>query len=608
MADDIMLQEAIEATYQGQHQRARDLLTRLLRADKENPSYWLWMSAVVESPKEQAYCLQTVLRLEPENTVARRGLVLLGKLPPDEGVVIVPPTRQRSWEVETIDTQPEGEERTGPSISARQLAPVIIGGIVIVALIYLGISSNLFGGGDLSANYTITLGATLTLGPTETPTPSETPDLRTPTFAGPTPLWALLDEPYTATPLYVNTPHTGTDSDYYRAGISAMRRGDWEGMLTSMEQVVALDPMALDARYYMGEAYRFMEDYNAAIEEYNLALNLDDEFAPAYLGRARSYLGLNPNADVSEDLNKVIIYDSEWGEAYLERGNYRLYKKNPEAALEDFLTAVELMPDSPLVYLGLAKAHLELEQNEEALAAAIKANELDITMLESYLTLGQAYLANDNGGEAIGPLQTYLLYEPDDAYAWLALGLAYFGGSEYESAVEALTKALELYDQIYTAYLPRGLSYLELGMYEEAMSDLDRARRIYPNSFEAQLGYGRALFDSGDAGNGYLEINASASLAETDEDYAALYYWRALALEFLGHTEPAEADWEALLALPEEAVPPAWRETAIEHLEALHAPTLTPTPTPTLTPTPTNTPTPTPTSTSSATLTETPEP
>jgi hypothetical protein len=36
------------------------------------------MSAVVETPKERTYCLQNVLRLEPNNQAARLGLVLSG--------------------------------------------------------------------------------------------------------------------------------------------------------------------------------------------------------------------------------------------------------------------------------------------------------------------------------------------------------------------------------------------------------------------------------------------------------------------------------------------------------------------------------------------------
>ena len=72
MAEDVMLQEAINAVRQGQRIRARDLLTRLLRADQSNPEYWLWMSSLVDSFKEQVYCLQSALKLDPGGAISSR--------------------------------------------------------------------------------------------------------------------------------------------------------------------------------------------------------------------------------------------------------------------------------------------------------------------------------------------------------------------------------------------------------------------------------------------------------------------------------------------------------------------------------------------------------
>ena len=79
MSDDVMLKKAKKAVRQGQRVRARDLLTRLLRADQNNPEYWLWMSSVVETTKEQIYCLQQVLRLDAENSTAKLGLYQNGR-------------------------------------------------------------------------------------------------------------------------------------------------------------------------------------------------------------------------------------------------------------------------------------------------------------------------------------------------------------------------------------------------------------------------------------------------------------------------------------------------------------------------------------------------
>ena len=44
--ENTMLREAIESLRTGDRVRARDLLTRLLKADQKNAENWVWLSAV----------------------------------------------------------------------------------------------------------------------------------------------------------------------------------------------------------------------------------------------------------------------------------------------------------------------------------------------------------------------------------------------------------------------------------------------------------------------------------------------------------------------------------------------------------------------------------
>ena len=99
MADDQMFQEAIEAIRNGQRNRARDLLNRLLRVDNNNVDYWLYMSAVFGSKKERKVCLENVLKYDSTNKTAAQGLIMLGALPPDDALVPVKLTNERDWEV-----------------------------------------------------------------------------------------------------------------------------------------------------------------------------------------------------------------------------------------------------------------------------------------------------------------------------------------------------------------------------------------------------------------------------------------------------------------------------------------------------------------------------
>ena len=63
--ENTILREAVEALRLGDRIRARDLLTRMLKADQNNASYWVWLSAAVDTQKERLYCLQSALRIDP---------------------------------------------------------------------------------------------------------------------------------------------------------------------------------------------------------------------------------------------------------------------------------------------------------------------------------------------------------------------------------------------------------------------------------------------------------------------------------------------------------------------------------------------------------------
>src|SRR4030042_128554 len=99
MAQEKMYKAALEAIDQGQTARARDLFTRLLRSDSSKADYWLWMSTLVETSQERIYCLESALRVDPDNDAAKSGLIILGARQRGNEVVLVPLIR-RNWEKE----------------------------------------------------------------------------------------------------------------------------------------------------------------------------------------------------------------------------------------------------------------------------------------------------------------------------------------------------------------------------------------------------------------------------------------------------------------------------------------------------------------------------
>jgi tetratricopeptide (TPR) repeat protein len=427
------------------------------------------------------------------------------------------------------------------------------------------------------------------------------------------PLSELLSAPHTATPLYVVTPRSPLTNDIYRSVKISYEKGDWDAVISGMQQILKDEPQSADVYYYIGEAYRFKGDYANALTAYQSSLGVDRNFGPGYVGLARARLGIDPNTDVRSFLDDAVRLDPKFGEAYLERAKARLRQNDVSGALSDLAQADSLLPNSPLVYQALAQARLQAKEFELALSAAQRANQLDVTHLPTYLLLGQIYAEMGDHEKAVEALGVYLKYKADDPAAYMLLGNLEFDHADYEDAVNAMNKVIALNHNVRDAYLIRFLSNVELGRGDQADEDIDRVLLYYPDQFDVNIAIVRLHLMQNRNGSALLIIEKMEPLAETDEQKAQFYYWGAIVYEKRNLPKNAAEFWGLLLDLPEDVTTAEMRDEASEHLKELTPPTVTPTAqvrTPTRTTTPSRTPTATPTRTATPTpsRTRTPTP
>jgi tetratricopeptide (TPR) repeat protein len=621
-----MLTEAIAAARTGDRSRARELLSRLLRSESSNPEYWIWMSAVVESKREKIYCLESALRLDPTNRAVMRGLVILGARVPEDAelaTAVKVPTRK-------IDFLPTGlEVEHGRNIPWRKLGTRSIGLIAIVAVIGLVILlaplvRSLLGTRGYRPASTLpapspTQTDTPKPGtPTATPIPAATRAMRTavPTEFAATPLEYLVPRTSTPTPLLAVTPHP---FEAYQSGLNALKDGNYEMAVTFMDQVIKADPELPDVHYFKGEALRHMDEIAEAIRAYERALNIDSNFAPAYLGRGQILIQIDLTQAL-KDFNSALRIDPTFTGVYLELASHYASEDLWVKLESTMQTAIDLGLTTPMLYLRLSEAQLNNGDSQSALESALEGSANDPSLLEGYLAIGRAYVAVSINqldesffASAKWPLQTYVVYEPEDQRALAALGRAHIGLGEFEAAAEILNRALEVSDTYAPAYLARGILHTELGEYELAEQDLTSARRYSAPSYDYYLAMSRVKhilnkFDQAleNINSAISEANEENKISVRERKLAEGYALRALIYE----TNPdlindAILNWEWVLQM--QNVRPETRTLAENHLQELSgkASTLTPSSSPESTTTPV---TPTPTRTPTRTATASPSP
>lgn len=574
--DESLFREVRSAVEQGDRVRARDLLTRALRRDQDDINVWLWMSAVVDTPKERAYCLHEVLRIDPDNAAAKRGLNMMGELPPEPYSGEPQKLRKRNWQNEVVRAARTPVQLPWKKIGIFGGATVLALGLILFAIF-----------GPNSKRNTRAEEISYDLHPTMTPTETTIPTA-TPTPGEPTPPWQALAATYTPTPLYVNTPHPIIEA--YSLSMRSYQRGDWGKAVEYLKQSVQSEPNTADLPYLLGEAYRQTGQFSEALKAYELSLQANASFAPSYLGRALVQWSLDAGQvdQIRADLEKALQMDPRLPETLTYLGWLELSNGSPEAALERFNAAESQNLAFPITYYYRARAHLAVNNAGPALADAERASQSDVTMLPAYLTLADALQANQRFADSVVPLEIYLRYTPNvDPAVYYKIARAYRAAGNLAAALESINKLLEEVPDSMAGVLERGFIYLDDGNAGSALADFDAVLQADPGSFDAGIGRARALIAMESYSDAIFQLDQTQTVVQTDAQGLEVDFWRAQALEPLDLTS-AIAIWERVLSAPEGLIPDAWREMAQTRLNALY----TPTPNPFL---PTETPTPEPT-------------
>ena len=582
MPEDPLLLEAQSAIGSHDKKKARDILRRLIKADPRNVEYWLWLSVSVDTPREIIYCLQEVLKLDPDNRLARKGLIFYGVIKPDpvSGDDLL--AARRDWQKEYIrklspvppEKKPAGQKRPASTF-------IWIGAAILLVISVALIITNPW---SIFRRNTQTVDLNRpTPKPSATYLPTKTPfgyvELPTATHEGPAPLWMLLEATYTPTPLYVKTPHS---TEAYMLAMRAYEQGDLANFRKYMDQAIAANPDNPDFYYYLAEADKFENKNNQALANYEKALNIDPEFAPAYLGRALMKQILTPSSNYINDIQRAIEFDPRYSEAYLERARYYIRTHQIVEATADLEMVIRINPQTPVAYTLLSEIYLSTDQPQAALVAAQTAYDMDITLLKTYLALGTANLAVGNSQESIKYMTTYETYATLDARDYESLGLAHWSAGDVEKTIENMSKAIKLDERNFTPYLIRGLAYMVMDNKNAASDDLIKAVEINDNSFIAIYNRAKVWLDLDKKREAYNQFLRSEDLLMDESMRAEVIYYQARAAMAIGERALIIDAWERLLELPEGTVKQAWADEARSYLhpcKGSKCPTFTPSPT-----------------------------
>jgi len=213
--------------------------------------------------------------------------------------------------------------------------------------------------------------------------------------------------------VHFNQNEFGKAKEYFEKAIGYLRQSPRSGHKLAV------------AYHNMGNAYCKSGEYDAAIESYKKAIEINPNDADSYTNMGSAYLDKKDYATASTCLNKAIGIDPNRAAVYHNLGVIFSKNKEYDAAIEHYKKALEKDPDLAPTRINLELAYLnkgDFDGLKECCEEALRKNPEDIN---SRLNLGVAYLNKNNPDKAIEICEEVLQKSVRNRVAYHNLSAAY---------------------------------------------------------------------------------------------------------------------------------------------------------------------------------------
>jgi tetratricopeptide (TPR) repeat protein len=238
-------------------------------------------------------------------------------------------------------------------------------------------------------------------------------------------------------------------------------------------------PPAILASPQQDEAFKYLKQglarqeanqFQAAIELYKKAIELDPRLVPAHFNLGVAHLQLKQLAQAMSAFKRLTEIDPDFAEAYASLGMIYLSEQNYQKAANEFEQALRLKPDfeqlRPIlagVYEKLGRKAdadavlkrsaepedarqfyvrgfdlLRLGQLELALKPLQRAVELDPDFADAYRALAQTYLLMKRPNDMLPALEKLAVLKVEEVFVYHNLGTLYWNLKRYKECAEAL--------------------------------------------------------------------------------------------------------------------------------------------------------------------------
>lgn len=236
-------------------------------------------------------------------------------------------------------------------------------------------------------------------------------------------------------------------------------------------------------RYFWNK--RTPEGMKKAIECFQRAIDLDPNYAQAYVGLADSYnfhewSGLPKEVWMNKQkaaAAKALELDDTLAEAHTSMAFVKLSEDAFSEAEREFKRSIELNPNYPTAHHWYSNYLNDQGRCDEALAEIRRAQELDPLSLIINATVGSALSCSGRTDEAIAQLRKTIEMDPNFMTTHAFLAEAYIKKKMYEEALAEFEKGIPIVNK-QRRLRQVGYLYAVWGKRDKALKACDRIKKL----------------------------------------------------------------------------------------------------------------------------------
>jgi tetratricopeptide (TPR) repeat protein len=267
----------------------------------------------------------------------------------------------------------------------------------------------------------------------------------------------------------------------YRARADAfLAINDYPAALRDYDRLLKIRPADLDAKLGRARTLAYLEKTKEAITELKSIIQVDAKFAPVYVTLAGTYLREGNTQLALKTADEALALDPRCATAYHLRAMIHASKRSYDNALQDINRCLELDPlgyfgSHEEMYLLRGVVLLGIKRYKEAIRNFHLATQIRPDCYPAYGALFQVYRATKRYHLARLAAERMIKLKPQQSEPYQFYVVASAEAGDLKSALEATEQIIKLAPKSVTGYNSRGYVFFLMRDYRQAIQYYDKA-------------------------------------------------------------------------------------------------------------------------------------